>query len=320
MRRSQKFASFATGSALFALVSFGCIRTMAPKLPPELRAPTAVSYSQRDFESDTNEYRKAAAGGDMTRALLVRNQIAYRVMGDIESSYGQFETKLTTNRAGIQTTSDAIQLGMSAASTVIAGTDIKDLLNASLSAFKGTSLSFDKNYFQEKTTEALISQMRASRQTLQARLLLSLGTRDVASYPFEAVWIDLVDYYYSGTVPSALVAIATKAGSDANQASAKVDAAVKALTPATPAQAKQSVDIRAAYTKIASELGSPDPIIASTASQILLAILQGAGYNPLPTATGQDLLSLFRQAMHDASTDDAKLAALSAAVQTANIK
>lgn len=307
-------------SALSMFVCNGCVHTMAPKLPRELSASAVVTYSKNEFEADRNDYRKAVAAGDMSRALLLRNQIAYRVMADIESSYGGFETNLTASRAGIQTTSDAIQLGMTAASTVVGSSDVKDLLTASLSAFKGTSLSFDKNYFQEKTTEALISQMRASRQVLQARLLLSLGTRDVSSYPLDAAWIDLVDYYYSGTVPSALVAIATKAGSDATQASAKVDAAVKALTPATPAQAKQAVDIRTVYNDLSAQVASSDSTTASTALQKLRTILEAAGYNPPPNAAGQDLLALFRQAMHDASIDDSKLAALSAAVQAAQIK
>ena len=63
---------------------------------------------------------------------------------------------------------------------------------------QGMRTSLDKNFFQEKTTESIISQMRASRKTKQALLITNLGKRNVASYPLEQAWIDLVGFYYAG--------------------------------------------------------------------------------------------------------------------------
>ena len=149
-----------------------------------------------EFAADVAAYRAAVANipvdavkgsattsPDLSRALALRNQIAYRVMGDIESSYSKFEMSLTTQRAGFETGSDAVQLGISAAATVVGASDVKDILNASLTAFTGTRTSLDKNFFQEKTTESIISEMRAARKTKQAQLITNLATRDVASYP-----------------------------------------------------------------------------------------------------------------------------------------
>ena len=68
--------------------------------------------------------------------------------------------------------------------------------------------------------------MRASRKTLQAQMLLNLSTRDVQSYPLEAAWTDVVNYYYAGTIPSALVDISSKTGNDALQADLNLKAVV----------------------------------------------------------------------------------------------
>jgi hypothetical protein len=299
------------------MLNCGCLpRTMAPSVPKEMSA-SSVSYHKKDFDADVAAYKAKFSTSDWSSAEALRNQIAYKVMGDIENSYGMFEVKLTTNRAAIMTSSDAVQLGLAAATGVVGSVDVKDILAASLTAFQGTRTSFDKHYFQEKTTEALIAQMRASRRSLQARLMLNLGTRDVRSYPFEAAWMDLVQYYYAGTVPSALTELASKAGSDAQAAGIEVKEAAEQLTPATPKQAKQAVSIRDEYEKLNSAVNSGNQAVANKAIQTLRAILTKTGYRFDENATGQQLLELFRQAMSDAATDDDKLGKLSTAVEEA---
>jgi hypothetical protein len=302
----------------FATLSMcGCLHhTMSPKVPNEMSS-TNASYSKKQFEDDVTLYRTKYSASDWATAEALRNQIAYRVMGDIENSYGKFEVALTTNRAAILTSSDAVQLGLAAATGVVGSVDVKDLLAASLTAFQGSRTSFDKNYFQEKTTEALIAQMRASRRNLQARLLLNLGTRDVRSYPFDAAWIDLVQYYYAGTVPSALVELASKAGSDAQDANAKVDQAVDQLTPTTPKQAKQAISIRSAFQQLSADVASADAGRSQRAEQLLRTILNSAGYTMPADATVQQLLEQFRRAMSEAASDNEKLNKLNSAVQAA---
>jgi hypothetical protein len=296
------------------LLVCGCRSTMGPKMPPTLVAPAITGYKAADFNADLSSYRAKVAAPDMAGALALRNQIAYRVMGDIEINYSKFEMSLTTQRAGFETGSDALQLGMSAAATLVGATDIKNILDASLTAFQGTRTSFDKNFFQQKTTESIISQMRASRKTKQAQLITNLATRDVSSYPWDAVWIDLVDFYYAGTVPSALVEIATNAGTNADTATKKLNKALDDLTVTTPAQMKQSMDNRAAYQKLKTEAASGDTATATKAVDSLRKILTGYGSAPAADATASDLLDQFKKAIDESTTDNDKLAKLNAAV------
>jgi len=292
---------------------------MGPKMPPALSAPATTGYKAADFNADIGSYRARVAANDVQGALALRNQIAYRVMGDIEVSYSKFEMRLTTQRAGFETGSDALQLGMSAAATLVGATDIKNILDASLTAFQGTRTSFDKNFFQQKTTESIISQMRAARKTKQAEIITSLGTRDVASYPWDAVWIDLVDFYYAGTVPSALVGIASSTGASAEAATARLNEAVASLTPCTPTQAKQFVTVRSAYAKLDAAVNGQDSAKSASAIESLRAILTAAGVTPDAGGKGADLLAQLRKAITSATCGEA-LKALDAAVAKAALE
>ena len=304
------------GPILFAS---GCRSTMGPKMPLSLTAPSVTAYTAAEFNADVSAYRARVAANDMPGALALRNQIAYRVMGDIEMSYSKFEMNLTTQRAGFETGSDAAQLGMSAAATLVGATDVKNILDATLTAFQGTRTSLDKNFFQQKTTESIISQMRASRKTKQAQLITNLARRDIASYPWDAVWIDLVDFYYAGTVPSALVEIASNAGTRADTATKDLNKAVADLTVTTPAQMKQSISNRSAYEKLKTEANGGDSDKAK-AIESLRQILTSYGSAPAPDATANDLLDLFRKAIDESTTDNDKLAKLTAAVASVSLK
>ncbi len=297
----------------------GC-HTMGPKMPKEISAPVVTSYSGTQFADDVKAYRTAVSQTDLARAKVLRDQIAYRVMAEIELAYGRFEMTLTTNRAAFQTGSDVVQLGLAAAIAVTPAGDVTDILAASLAGFKGATLSIDKNFFEQKTTEALVSQMRANRKTIQAQLLKSLATRDVTSYPLESVWVDLVDFYYAGTVPSALVSIASNAGTQATTASKNLEDTQATLAPETPAQAKETVDIRATYAKLAKNAQSPDAKTSAAAIADLRSILVTIGKTPETDATVETLLADFRQAMSEAHNDAKKLTTLEDAVQAADIK
>ena len=311
---------FRLGFLLLLLGAASGCHTMGPKMPKVLGAPAVTSYTADDFKKNVQDYRAAVNKPDLPQARVLRDQIAYRVMAEIELDYGRFEMTLTTNRAAFQTGSDVVQLGLAAAIAVTPAGDVTNILAASLAGFKGTTLSIDKNFFEQKTTEALISQMRANRKTIQAQLLKSLATRDVTSYPLESLWVDLVDFYYAGTVPSALVSIAGNAGTQATKASADLAQTVAELTPATPAQAKEAVDIRSAYSKLAAAAQSADQATSEAAIANLKAILVKIGKDPGANPTVQDLLAELRQAMSDARADAAKLTALDDAIQAADIK
>jgi hypothetical protein len=292
----------------------GCLR-VAPKIPKVIGSP-AISYSTQDFDADVQHYRTAVAGGNPGAARTIRDRIVYRVLAQIDAAYGGFELTLSTRRAGAQTAADAIQLGLTAAATVTGTTEVKDILTVTATAFQGTRLSFDKNFFEEKTTEALVSQMRASRTTLKAQILRSLSRRDVNSYPVEAAWMDIASYYYAGTIPSALVDIAAKAGNDAAKGSQDLKEAIQELTPATPEQATQAISIRTEYQRLSAAISGGDPAAVQEAGATLHKILDAADIAYEHTAQPAELLAALKKAMEAAADNGAVLIKLNAAVQS----
>jgi hypothetical protein len=310
----------ASPKRLFCFLSFalvfctGCLR-VAPKIPKLIGSP-AISYTTQDFDADVQGYRTDVAGGKLEAARTIRDQIVYRVLAQIDAAYGGFELSLSTRRAGAQTAADAIQLGLTAAATVTGTTEVKDILTVTATAFQGTRLSFDKNFFEEKTTEALVSQMRASRTTLKAQILRSLSRRDLNSYPVEAAWMDIVSYYYAGTIPTALVDIAAKAGNDAAKGSQDLKEAIQELTPATPEQATQAISIRTEYQRLSVAISAGDPAAVQEASATLRKILDAADITYDHTAQPAELLAALKKAMAAAADDKAVLKKLNAAVQS----
>jgi hypothetical protein len=316
MRNFRRSAGPVCCTSLMMFFTVGCIR-FNPKMPPNLASAAPIAYSGAVFEQDVKAYEASVQGGKLDVAKTQRNEIAYRVMAQIDASYSRFEGSLTTSRAGAQTAGDAAQLGLTAAATVVGASGIKDILSATSTALQGTRLSFDKNFFEQKTTESLVSQMRASRKTLQAAMLKSLSTREVGDYPLAAAWSDLSNYYYSGTIPSALVDIASKAGADAVAADKTLQEAVKTLTPGTPETEKQAVTVRGEYGTLSTQIASADAAQAQAANDTLHKILAAAGVTVSSTASSADLLKAYRDAMAAADQDNAKLKALNDAVQAA---
>jgi hypothetical protein len=301
--RSLRFLAF----IVFVPTLTGCFNSMAPT-PPKILAPAMTSYPASDYRGDVNAYRIAIGAKDYIQARVLRDQIVYRTLADIESTYGRFEVQLTTSRATESVLADTAQLGITAATTVVSASDVKDILAASLSGLQGTQLSFDKNFFREKTTESLISQMRADRKNLEAQIISRLAAQDVipttdpttkaniAAYSLDAAWIDVTQYYYAGTVPSALVSIATATGNNATKAATNLSNTVQALTPATAVQAKQGIDVSRAFEKLSGEALSDNTTVSAPAIKSLQNILKGIGITPAASGKAQDLIDQLTQA------------------------
>src|SRR6185312_1132180 len=173
MRTLQRLGCI--GSALTLLV--GCIHINRPNVPSVV--DSTAEYSVNDFQSDYKTYTSLATAGDsdsLNKARVLRDHMVNRVEVDIEKGYREFEQSMTSTRAGFQTGADVVELGLSAAIGTVGAVDVKDLLAASLTGFKGTRLSFDKNVFREKTTEILISRMQGARDGVRNRITQKLAS------------------------------------------------------------------------------------------------------------------------------------------------
>lgn len=235
---------------LLGLVSLlaGCRHANRPARPHSLGVDAGYAYSAEEFKAAYKDYHEDVKEGRMASAQEKRDVMINRVETDVEANYREFEAKLSTSRAAGNLGADIVELGLSAAITQVGASDVKDLLAASLTGFKGTRLSVDKNFFREKTTEALIAKMQAGRDSIRNRITQKLAL-DVKQYPFEEAWHDLVEYFYAGTLPSALQQLANDAGQEAS--AAKKDAQkIDIQRAATAQEADAAVRIRSNYAKL----------------------------------------------------------------------
>jgi hypothetical protein len=320
--RSVRFLAF----LVFVPTLTGCFNTMAPT-PPKILAPAITSYPASVYSVDVNAYRVAINSKDYTQARVLRDQIVYRTLADIESTYGRFEVQLTTSRATESVLADTAQLGITAAITVVSASDVKDILAASLSGLQGTQLSIDKNFFREKTTESLISQMRADRKNLEAQIVSRLAAQDViptadpttkaniAAYSLDAAWIDVTQYYYAGTVPSALVSIATTTGNNATAAATNLTNTVNSLVPPTAEQLKTATQLSDELLPLFNDASGPDPTKSAAALKRIRAVLTDLKLPPATNASANDLVSALKLYFSSTDIDKTKLAALQAAIE-----
>jgi len=213
--------------SFLVFLSCGCASNLRPN-PPITMDPGGGNprYKVTDFEADQKLYRTAVEADHVEVASQIRNRIIFRVRGEIQANYNEFKLRFFENRAKFDTASDWAELALSGAATIVAGERSKTILAAVLTAAKGGRLSVEKNWFREKTTETLISAMQAERDKRWTIIVLKLGA-DANSYSLDEAWGDLVDFFYAGTLESALSSIAAKTGQQAQESKVEKEDAEK---------------------------------------------------------------------------------------------
>ena len=153
---------------------------------------------------------------------LARNQfITYRLV-TMNLHYVEFVKEVAVNKAQLDTALDVLNLGLTLASTVVGGPATAAILSAAAAGVAGTRISYDKNFFFEKTVNVLVTAMNAQRKTALIPIIEGLE-RNLEDYPFLRAVTDLHIYFESGTFNGALQAIQKDAGAKEVAADRKID-------------------------------------------------------------------------------------------------
>lgn len=169
----------------------------------------AICFDQGQINCTPNE----------TRAIEARDRLVYMAIGHIDLNFTQYQKRSRRGRAIFETLLDFLSFGAKAAIVITNGERAKSIIGESLGFLQLSRESAEKN-FKLKEAQILFNQMEAKRSEVLLRILTrlqgdpakSIPKSGIGVYPFEAAWIDIVQYYRAGTLDDALTALSADSG------------------------------------------------------------------------------------------------------------
>ena len=180
-----------------------------------------------EYKGHLADYNTKIKDENFALARILRDKMIDRILLNIDLNYREFEDRFSVNRAGFNTAADFLELSLSTAATIVNGERVKTVLDAALTAAKGTRLSIDKNFLREKTTEIIISQMRANRDKITKRIYEQMANYTVQQYSMERAWRDLIELFYAGTIQAGFATLSDETGQKAADAQDRLQNAIE---------------------------------------------------------------------------------------------
>lgn len=286
-----------------AVFATGCPKSK-PNIPDVLAKRVAL-YEINRFDNDAAAYDQAVSANQTESARRLRNRIIDRLKANIDANYNEFENQLFTGRATTNVLSDILELGAAAAINITNGERAKNIISVLLTGFKGGRKSVDENFFKERTTAAIISQMQASRARIETALLTNINGKDASEYSLDAALGDLINYFYAGTLQKGLQDLAQQAGQSAIDEKKNAQRArEKGRLGVTKSEAGTADDSKTLYLQLRKDaLTQPiDPQKQTAAlARARFALKQLTNQEPDPDLKPSELFDALGQAMKDLS-------------------
>ncbi len=234
-------------------------------------APDPSFDIEADLRALDDEFRTATnikayySLADPAAKLAARNRFILGRIVQIDLRYIAFIRAMTADRQKLDAATDLASLSINLAGTLVGGARAKTNLAAAAAGLGGAKQTIEKDFYYEKSMDALVGTMNARRKEVLVTILRGLNTSTVEQYPFELALTQLHEYYMAGTLNGALRFINT-ASAEREKTS---DAAIAGLavlprsSPAITSQAQNLTDaIRnasdAGIEAVAKALGGDD--------------------------------------------------------------
>jgi len=223
----------------------GCQHRVSISRPPMPVVQPGL-YDQKNFETDNDAYNavmKPGATFDATAAKQYRNNIAYGLMADIEVVYGAYYSILFVDQTTSSIATDALTLGLGAASTIATNVATKTIFSALGTSIGGIGLSTQKNLFAQQSFPVIALAMQTRRDKIRTAIISNLAL-DTATYPLWAARRDLTSYFNAGTLPAGLQELQEEAGAASANQKESASAADKPLVPSSLSAAPDNLQVR----------------------------------------------------------------------------
>ena len=156
--------------------------------------------------------------------LAYRNHLVEAFVWSVDRNYDRFEISFYSGKATEDLVGDFLGLGLGGAAALVNNAHTKTYLALIASTVVGGKASIDARWYDSKTREAVVSQMRALRAT---QLLAIEQSEKSPTYTLDQAIVDVQAYYQAGTVVAALQEIAESASHQATAAKAALKAMLR---------------------------------------------------------------------------------------------
>lgn len=152
----------------------------------------------------------------------------------IDIAFLEYLRSLSTTKRGLDSASEGATLGLSVLGTVMDGVRAKENLAAAVAAITGLKSNVDKNYFDNRGVEAMVSMMIARRKEVLVRMVQSMA-RGSDGYTLVQARHDVNEYYLAGTLDGAFALVQADASRRDENATVQLVARniVEDMSPAT---------------------------------------------------------------------------------------
>lgn len=199
------------GACALSLVLTGC-QSLTWTGAPDM--PFSVDDDLRAIIDDAKigevQKRYSDANGDENKLRKARDAFLFSRIAVIDLKYLQFIGSLTSNKHELDAATEIAALTLNIAGTLTGGAQAKANLAAAAAVITGSKTSVDKNFFYEKSVDALVAMMNAQRKEKLLSILHSME-EDSISYPLSLAISDTQNYYRVGTIQGAIDAIQSDA-------------------------------------------------------------------------------------------------------------
>ena len=192
---------------------------------------------------DIGTYYKNANGlsPNETQKRTDRDKFITGRLALIDLQYLKFIRNQTSNKQYLDAGIDIANMSLNLTGALVGSASTKAILAATAAGLGGAKTTINKEFYYEKSIDALVATMNAKRQEVLLGILKGLNST-IAKYPFEQAITDLQQYYFAGTLLSALQVVNVQAGQSESKSAAKISE-IRELTIPTSAQKKLATQI-----------------------------------------------------------------------------
>lgn len=238
-----EYMSFKAICAFLIAIPIAMSGCNSPQLRPQ--RPFELSKVEATLDTDFDEllkaYYEASAGSDERKSK--RNELLDRAVLVTDIKYYEFVESFSTFKKRKDTTSEIGIAALSGTAAVIEPLGTSQILSAIAGGVSTSNIAFNKNYFYEQTTQALISSMDARRLQVRAEIT-ARAALDESVYSLQAALADIERYYNAGTFEGALSAIVANAGELKSEAESAFQARYEQNLNELRARSQRSTQLR----------------------------------------------------------------------------